>query len=291
MNRAIVQLIVLTGTCWHTLAFSQCGACRHGSLWNRRRVRATNNKNKDIQKEKTNGVSILHLPVTSFMSQSQQDQYNYYNPQQPLKQQPSSSSSSSNISRPWFPVIQRIAGVNWTGSYRYIRYGTSEEDPSSVKLNLTGGMRYDITGSIVTLSSFLMFPDGNARQFIMQGIRDDLPSSSSTDDDSSGLSPPIKLTSADEVKEGGNGGDGGPTGICMLLTELAPDTILFKEVEEATGRILLAGSLSITKGPNGELSLVQISEEVGNGENQPIIKGHQVWRLQGETTEPIPSEA
>jgi hypothetical protein len=291
MNRAIVGLIVLTGTCWNTLAFSQCGDCRHGSLWTRHRATTTNNKNKDIKKKKSNGVSTWSLPVTRLMSQSQQDQYNYYNPQQPVKQQPSSSSSRS-----LFPVIQRIAGVNWTGSYRYIRYGSSDEDPSSVKLNLTGGMRYDITGSIVTLSSFLMFPDGNARQFIMQGIRDDLSSSSTKNDNSdgssSGLSPPIKLSSAEEDKEGGGGGDGGPTGICMLLTELAPDTILFKEVEEATGRTLLAGSLSIAEGPNGELSLVQISEEVGHGENQPTIKGHQVWRLQGEeTTEPPLSDA
>ncbi len=68
--------------------------------------------------------------------------------------------------------------------------------------------------------------------------------------------------------------DGGP--IYMLLTELAPDTVLINEVEKTTGKIIMTSSLSIV---NDGKELVQISHEVGDQGNGGVIEGHQVWRL------------
>lgn len=152
-----------------------------------------------------------------------------------------------------YPVISRIAGMNWTGSCRYVG---ADLVPLS-KLKLTGGVRYDISGTNVTLSSFLTFPNGNTREVMMKGARSA---------DSS--SPVIHLHSVEE---------GGP--ITMQLTEVGTDTILINEVEKATGRTILTASLSISKGSKG-MELVQVSHEVGEGEQG--IEGHQVWNLVGE---------
>jgi hypothetical protein len=71
----------------------------------------------------------------------------------------------------------------------------------------------------------------------------------------------------------------------MHLTELGSDTILINEVEEATGKTILTASLSITTtmegSKKGEMELVQVSHEIGEG-TQSIIQGHQVWRLRAE---------
>lgn len=86
---------------------------------------------------------------------------------------------------------------------------------------------------------------------------------------SRGIEEPIKLTSTEE--------GGGP--IHMLVTELAPDTILINEVEEGSGKILLTASLSIVEGTGANSKeLVQISHEVGEV-GKTSIEGHQVWRL------------
>mmetsp|Transcript_18612 Transcript_18612/g.28107 ORF Transcript_18612/g.28107 Transcript_18612/m.28107 type:complete len:221 (+) Transcript_18612:25-687(+) len=149
-----------------------------------------------------------------------------------------------------YPVISRIAGINWTGSCRYVG---ADLVPLS-KIKLTGGIRYDINGTDLTLSSFLTFPNGNTREVMMKGNRN-----------TESASPVITLHSVEE---------GGP--IRMHLTELGPDTVLIKEVEETTGKIILTASLSITRSPKG-VELVQVSHEVGQGLQS--IEGHQVWRL------------
>ncbi|KAL7539338.1 hypothetical protein ACHAXR_009197 [Thalassiosira sp. AJA248-18] len=146
-----------------------------------------------------------------------------------------------------YPVLSRIASTNWTGSCKYV--GADLIHLS--KLKLTGGIRYDIEGRNITLSSYLTFPNGKTREVVMTGSREvDSPS------------PVITLKSIEGA---------GP--IRMLLTEVGSDTLLVNEVEEATGEIILTSSTSITQGMKG-MELVQVSHEVGKG-----IEGHQVWRL------------
>jgi hypothetical protein len=146
----------------------------------------------------------------------------------------------------FFPVISRIAGIDWTGTCRYV--GSDLQPP----LKLVGGVRYDVNGSTLVLSSFLTFPNGKTRNVQIQGAQQ-------------AGSVITKLTMD----------SGGP--IHMLLTELQPDTILINEVDEASGNVILTSSLSIAQIPtDNKLELVQVSHEVGaNG----AIEGHQVWRL------------
>lgn len=152
-----------------------------------------------------------------------------------------------------YPVLSRIAGINWTGECRYV----NADLVYASQLKLVGGVRYDINDeqdeTFITLSSFLTFPNGNTREVVMQGTK-------------SATSPTIRLNST--------ANDGGP--IYMLLTELAPDTILINEIEEASGKTILTSSLSVTNE-----GLVQISHEVGDG-GENAIEGHQVWRLTGD---------
>jgi len=145
-----------------------------------------------------------------------------------------------------FPVLSRIAGVEWNGECRY-----AGPDLRQVKnLKLVGGLRYDIDGATCKLASFLTFPNGQTREVVMQGKREN----SST----------LRLYSTAP--------DGGP--IYMVLTELAPDTVLINEVEKLSGKIIMTSSLSVI---NDGKELVQISHEVGDG--KVSIEGHQVWRL------------
>ncbi len=156
-----------------------------------------------------------------------------------------------------YPVVSRIANIEWTGRCRY-----SGADLSPINIKLVGGVRYDIVAPneddenqqhFVKLSSFLTFPNGKTREVVMQGRKDGTNS--------------LKLTSIE---------DDGP--IFMLLTEIAPDTILINEIEKNSGRTILTASLSIVEKDNGEMELIQISHEVGDNDVSPI-EGHQIWRL------------
>lgn len=151
-----------------------------------------------------------------------------------------------------FPAISRLAGIEWTGSCRYV----GADLVPVKKLKLSGGLRYDINGTAVTLSSFLTFPNGRTREVMMTGSKD-----------VSSSSPTLTLRSVEE---------GGP--IYMQITEVGSDTILINEIEEATGKTILTASLSIVGGSTG-MELVQVSHEVGEGKQS--IEGHQVWRLTG----------
>lgn len=142
-----------------------------------------------------------------------------------------------------YPVISRIAGKNWTGTCKYIDADLIHLS----KLKLIGGVRYDIEGRNVKLSSYLTFPDGKTREVVMEGSRD-------------AFSHVITLNPIEE----------GP--IRMLLSEVGADTILVNEIEAATGRTIMTCSTSITQ---GGMELVQVSHEVGDDG----IEGHQVWRL------------
>lgn len=153
-----------------------------------------------------------------------------------------------------YPVINRIAGKNWTGTCKYINSDLIHLS----KLKLSGGVRYDIDGqNNITLSSYLTFPNGKTREVVMTGSKDD--SSNNV----------IILNPIEE----------GP--IQMILSEIAPDTILVNEVEIASGKIIMTCSTSIVHGVYGDMELVQISHEVGGGggEDNTTIEGHQVWTL------------
>ena len=66
-----------------------------------------------------------------------------------------------------YPVISRLAGKNYTGTCKYI----NEDLVHLSKLKLYGGLRWDINGREVTLSSYLTFPNGNTREVVMKGCR------------------------------------------------------------------------------------------------------------------------
>jgi len=153
-----------------------------------------------------------------------------------------------------FPVISRIAGNDWTGKCRYVNGNLNHLS----NLKLTGGLRYDINGTTVTLSSFLTFPNGNTREVMMQGTKDMDGKNNST----------MRLSSIEK---------GGP--IYMMISEIERDTIIINEIEESTGKIILTASISLLDGKEG-MELIQISHEVGDNSNESkVIEGHQVWRL------------
>jgi hypothetical protein len=156
---------------------------------------------------------------------------------------------STNDVRKTFPVLSFISGKEWNGRCRYV----NAELKLANNLKLVGGLRYDIEETTCTLSSFLTFPNGQTREVVMKGVKED------------GPSPTLRLDSTSE--------DGGP--IYMLLTELSPDTVLINEVEKSSGKIIMTSSLSIV---NEGKELVQVSHEVGDG-TDASIEGHQVWRL------------
>jgi hypothetical protein len=177
-----------------------------------------------------------------------------------------------------FPVLRRISGIEWTGTCRYVG-----ADLALVKeLTLFGGIRYDVSDGdgdalcTCTLSSFLTFPNGKTREVVMTGT---IPSRN-TSHKSAGTTTTTQLRlHAAEDKN---------SPIYMVLTELAPDTILINEVDSASGAIVLTASLSLVTGTgNGAGAvgrhdeLIQVSHEVGDNNNNKknIIEGHQVWRL------------
>lgn len=170
--------------------------------------------------------------------------------------------SSTSKKSAAFPVLRRISGVEWTGACRYV----NAELVHAEELKLVGGLRYDITDdddddtSTVTLSSFLTFPNGQRREVVMTG----------SNNKAGGAA--LRLDSAAE--------EGGP--IYMMLTELAPDTVLINEVEKETGEIVMTSSLSVMsayRSGASETELVQVSHEVGDGSSSSKVEGHQVWRL------------
>lgn len=190
-----------------------------------------------------------------------------------------SSASTSTL----FPVISKIAGVEFTGSCRYI----NSKLEHVTNLKLFGGVKYEIIGSTqqqeqqqqqqqqelqLKLSSFLTFPNGQTRQVVMQGERS---SSSSNNDDS-------KDGNTNNVMTLHPVDNDGP--IIMKISEIIPDTILINEVEKDSGRIIMTSSISLVQTSRG-FELVGVSHEVGDDSNNngsaETIEGHQIWRMRG----------
>ena len=65
---------------------------------------------------------------------------------------------SATAGKAIFPVIRHISGIDWEGDCWYFYTGLSP----ITDLKLTGGLQYkvDAVGTVCTLSSFLMFPNG-----------------------------------------------------------------------------------------------------------------------------------
>ena len=167
---------------------------------------------------------------------------------------PSSTSSASTL---YYPVISKIAGKEWTGTCRYINANLQH----ATKLKLHGGVKYEISNDDnkkLTLSSFLTFPNGQTRQVVMQGQRND------DGEDSSGGGT-MTLTPVEN----------GP--IVMKLSEIAPDTILINEVEKESGKIIMTSSITVLQTNRGT-ELVGVSHEVGDV-GKDSIEGHQLWRM------------
>jgi hypothetical protein len=153
----------------------------------------------------------------------------------------SASASASTL----FPVISKIAGIEFTGSCRYI----NSKLQHATNLKLFGGVKYEIIGSStqhqeqqqqqeqlqqqqlqLRLSSFLTFPNGQTRQVVMQGERSS--SSRTTNDDDTTNDDVMTLHPVD---------NDGP--IIMKISEIIPDTILINEVEKDSGRIIMTSSI------------------------------------------------
>lgn len=157
---------------------------------------------------------------------------------------PTSTTSATTV----FPVLRRISGIDWMGDCRYV---DADLRPVS-DLKLTGGLRYDLdtVNSACTMSSFLTFPNGQARRVEMAGFQ-------------TAGSPIMRLDSVEE----------GP--IYMTMTELYPDTVLVNEIEAMSGKVVMTTSVSVV---NDGKELVMVSHEVGSGRSTQI-DGHQIWRL------------
>lgn len=154
-----------------------------------------------------------------------------------------------------FPVISKIAGIEWTGSCRYVN---AQLIPLE-NLKLSGGVKYDIQGTELTLNSFLTFPNGKTRQVVMKGSKD----VSSTNNQT-------QVITMNPVEEDGP--------IVMKVSEIYPDTILINEVEKESGETVMTTSLNIVQAAKG-MELVGVSHEVGKGKD--VIEGHQIWRMTG----------
>lgn len=228
-------------------------------------LKATNtcSNTRVITSSSTTRATRKTLTSTSCINNSPQE-YNY----PPEEQQEEEDSRRHNHLHEYFPVLSKIAGINWKGNCTYVDTNLS---PIS-NLKLRGGVRFDVnaTAGTVQMSSFTEFPNGKVREIIMKGQKSTTNSSGSVLD-----LYPVGTTN-------------GP--IYMKITELLPDTILFHELERSTDKMILTGSLSIVQVLEGEggrrdgvgvtrTELVQISHELaGGGTNDCTIQGHQVWR-------------
>ncbi len=172
---------------------------------------------------------------------------------QPLTSSSSQSVSTRGRSAPGamgrlFPVLSKFAGVTWEGNCRQVNGDLRQP---GMPRPLYGGTRYDIfdDGSIL-LTTFLRSTNGRVQSIEMRGRRVD------------GAGSPIRL----DMERGPNS---------MIITELAPHTLMMNEVNRETGRILFTASLFLAS----DKEVVQVSHQVSSRDPRMPIDLHQIWRL------------
>jgi len=180
------------------------------------------------------------------------------------------------VSHSSFSIIRQIAGINWKGQCRYVKNDANSNknsfSPNSAFI-LNGGMRLDVNETGIQITSFIEFPNGKVREVVMYGEKEKNAQQEQQHQGSIDLYP---------VGTSSNGP------IYMRITELSPDTILFHELERSTDKVVLTGSISVAqaigrgsdhdKEIGSPEELVQVSHELGDTNDDCVIKGHQVWR-------------
>jgi len=119
---------------------------------------------------------------------------------------------------------------------------------NKVPLALEGSTQCTIDGTNVRVTSTATFPNGKKRVVAMSGTVEG--------------DGPFQLNPESDI---------GP--IRLVMTEIPPCTVLIHELERASGRIVLAGSMSIDADAS---QITQISHEIGEDGQ---ITGAQVWHF------------
>ena len=145
-----------------------------------------------------------------------------------------------------YPVLSKLCG-RWLGEMRY----ATGDALALAPFTLTGAMDISISGSACTIESSVVLPNGQERATRMQADAD-------ADDGCLRFS-----------------GDGP---IDALVTEVAPDTVLLREIERASGRCIMSVSMQLGERPRREVR--QVAHELG--ENAGDVNGVQLWTFTPE---------
>lgn len=138
-----------------------------------------------------------------------------------------------------YPVLSKLQG-DWRGSMRY----AAGDELALAPFTLTGTMCVKIEGADCVIESSVVLPNGQERAVVM---------------------------SADgSAQEGGQLKFSGEGPIDALVTEIAPDTVLLREVERESGRVVMSVSMQVLA--DGELR--QIAHELAEGGG---VSGVQMW--------------
>ena len=145
-----------------------------------------------------------------------------------------------------YPVLSKLCG-RWVGEMRY----ATGDSLALAPFSLTGAMDISISGTACTIESSVVLPNGQERSTRMQ-------------------------VDADE-------GDGclrfsGDGPIDALVTEIAPVTVLLREIERASGRCIMSVSMQLGERPRREVR--QVAHELG--ENAGDVNGVQLWTFTPE---------
>ena len=145
-----------------------------------------------------------------------------------------------------YPVLSKLCG-RWLGEMRY----ATGDSLALAPFTLTGAMDISISGTACTIESSVVLPNGQERATRMQADAD-------ADDGCLRFS-----------------GDGP---IDALVTEIAPDTVLLREIERASGRCIMSVSMQLGERPRREVR--QVAHELG--ENAGDVNGVQLWTFTPE---------
>eukprot|EP00466_Bigelowiella_natans_P012562 jgi/Bigna1/128272/aug1.6_g2980 len=150
---------------------------------------------------------------------------------------------------PPFPVLRKIDGILYSGFMRY-----AQADLSATPLVLNGTTQCKLEGGRCILTSSVILPSGVERKISMSGV-------------GNGESAPFRL----DPPEGSNGP------IHFIMSEIPPNTVLFREVNSTSGQVLIVGSISVSE--TGD-EIVQVSHELNEVDSRIVPSNVQVWRMQ-----------